>query len=92
MGSSCIKCEHHPHSVMINLHIVDVEVANADFWRRADAVSCFCGQSNDPRSRVFNVDLCVARVNSRKSDAIPSSKLNEVFDCEHGNLGREVST
>ena len=69
-----------------------LQIAHADLWRRPDAISRFCRERHDPGTRIIDVDLGVAGVYSRKSDAIPSSQLDEVFDRHDGNLTRRMST
>jgi hypothetical protein len=68
-----------------------LQIAYADLWGGPDAISRFRRERHDPGTRIIDVNLGITRVYSGKSDAIPTSKLDEVFDSHDGNLKRKVS-
>jgi len=43
---------------------VDLQIADTDLRRWANAVSRFSGQTEDPWTRIIDIDFGVARVNS----------------------------
>lgn len=76
--------------IATNLQVIDVQVADADFWRWANAIPCFGGQTHNPWAWVVNVNLSIARVDSGKGNSIPSTQLHQVLDGVNGDLKSHV--
>ena len=70
---------------------MDVQIADANFWRWTDAVSRFSGEAHDPWTRIVNVDLGITRMDSRHGNAIPTAKFNQVADGVDSDLERQES-
>ena len=66
--------------------MIDLQIDDAHLGRRPHRVPRLSREAHDPRTGIVNVDLRVARMYSGQGNAIPASKLDEVFDGRNGNL------
>ena len=66
--------------------VVDIQVADANVWRGADAVSRLRRESHNPWAWVVNVDLGVTGVDSWQSNPIPAAQFHQVLDGVDGDL------
>ena len=73
---------------------VHLQIDDTNLRRRPDGVPSFRRETHDPRTRIVNVDLRVARMHSRQRDTVPPSQLHEVLDrqdrdTKHRGMARE---
>jgi hypothetical protein len=71
---------------------MDLQITNAHLWCSPGKISRFSGETEDPRSWVFQVDLGIPGMNRWESNATPTTEFDEVFDSGNGDLEDIVST
>lgn len=70
----------------VHVHIVDIQITDANFRTGSNAVSRLGAHCNNPWAGVFKVDLGVTSMNVVMGNAVPPSQFDKVLQSRDSDL------
>lgn len=70
----------------VHVHIVDIQITDANFRTGSNAVSGLGAHGNNPWAGVFEVDLGVTRMNVVMGNTVPPSQFAKVLQSRDSEL------